>query len=176
MKTACFDTYTGPGRICIARFAPRGTPGGYRYFKALAPGPWFNSVSRPKYERLYGAQLAALDPQRTRDELIVLAGGAEPVLLCWEKPPFTEKNWCHRRIVADWFARTLGEKVEELEPPARRPAVSSFEARLVAKGEDIRKRVGIALRDAATGQMRLKLEAALPKGALVEFVAPEAGR
>jgi len=42
----------------IARFAPRGTPAGFRVYKPLAPGPWFNSVSKPEYERRYFAQLA----------------------------------------------------------------------------------------------------------------------
>src|ERR1700739_2862254 len=39
------SAYTGPDRISIARFAPRGHPAGYRIYSKLAPGPWFNSVS-----------------------------------------------------------------------------------------------------------------------------------
>ena len=38
MKTSSFFSYTGPGRISIARFAPRGTPAGVRVYKRLAPG------------------------------------------------------------------------------------------------------------------------------------------
>jgi hypothetical protein len=34
------------------------------------------------------------------DDLVALAAPDEPVLLCWEKPPFSDANWCHRRIVA----------------------------------------------------------------------------
>jgi hypothetical protein len=45
VKTSSFRTYTGPGRISIARFAPRGHPAGYRVYSKLAPGPWFNKVS-----------------------------------------------------------------------------------------------------------------------------------
>lgn len=113
MQTASFFTFTGPGRISIARYAPRGTPAGFRVYKALAPGPWFNSVTRDEYERRYALQLAALDPRQVYDELRALAGDAEPVLLCWERPPFTDTNWCHRRLVAAWLEEALGEHVME---------------------------------------------------------------
>lgn len=115
MKTASFQTYKGPGRVSIARYAPRNTPAGYRQFKALAPGPWFNSVTREEYEARFAMEiLGPLDPQKTLEDIQKLANGAEPVLLCWEKPPFTESNWCHRRIVADWFKNRLGVEVPEL--------------------------------------------------------------
>lgn len=122
MKTACFHTYTGPGRISIARYVPRHTPAGFRVFSALAPGHWFNSVSRAEYERLFAKEiLAKLDPLRTWNILHQLAGdGNEPILLCYEKPPLTAANWCHRRIVAQWFTDGLGEVVDELEPPPAR--------------------------------------------------------
>jgi hypothetical protein len=121
MQTSSFQTYTGPGRICIARYAPRQTPGGYKMFKLLAPGDWFNKVSRERYLSLFKSEvLDKLDPQKTFDKLHELAGGAEPVLLCWEKPPLddfnspTAKNWCHRRIVAAWFEDNLKVHVPEL--------------------------------------------------------------
>lgn len=115
MKTASFKTYTGPGRISIARYAPRQTPAGYRMYKRLAPGGWFNSVAPEEYRRLFDLEvLKPLDPSVVLDELIKLAAPHEPVLLCWEKPPFTPSNWCHRRIVADWFKRELGIEVPEL--------------------------------------------------------------
>jgi hypothetical protein len=117
MRTASFFTYTGPGRISIARFAPRGTPAGFRVFKALAPGKWFNSVPKDRYLELYAAEiLRPLSPETVARTLHELAGGAEPVLLCWEKPPFTESNWCHRRIVADWLQDTLGLEDPRLTP------------------------------------------------------------
>jgi hypothetical protein len=71
-------------------------------------------MSRPVYEREYFTQLGELSPRRVWDDLVRLAGGAEPVILCFEKPPFNEGNWCHRRMVAQWFEATLGEKVPEL--------------------------------------------------------------
>jgi uncharacterized protein (DUF488 family) len=114
MKTASFITTQGEGRISIARYAPRGTPKGFRMFKALAPGSWFNSVTKDVYVERYTAEvLGALDPQKTFDELTALAAGAEPVLLCWEKP--TDKDtYCHRSMVADWFRDKLGVEVPEL--------------------------------------------------------------
>lgn len=117
MRTASFFTYTGPGRVSIARFPPRGTPAGFRVFRPLAPGPWFNSVTREEYERRYAAQLAALDPQRVCDALHQLAGqDIEPVLLCWERPPLNESNWCHRRLVAAWLEQARGTIIPEIEP------------------------------------------------------------
>jgi hypothetical protein len=123
MKTSCFTVFQGPGRICIARYAPRGTPPGFRMFKALAPGDWFNKVTEDEYRRRYfGEILAQLDPRQVLTELEALAEGAEPVLLCWEKPPLTAKNWCHRRMVAEWLMDKLSIDVPELVVPGKPPA------------------------------------------------------
>jgi hypothetical protein len=114
VKTGSFRTYTGSGRISIARWTPRHTPAGYRVYKRLAPGPWFNSVGIEEYCHLYGEILKKLDPKRVYAELVALVAPEEPVLLCWEVPPFTaprpipqvgltvvgRSNWCHRRLVA----------------------------------------------------------------------------
>jgi hypothetical protein len=115
MKTAAFATYTGPGRISIARFAPRNTPAGFRIYKPLAPGKWFNSVPEDVYRELYFDQLALLDSTAVVAKLHELAAGAEPVLLCYEKPPFHASNWCHRRMVAEWLKTELGLIVPEVE-------------------------------------------------------------
>ena len=40
-------------RIGISRGVPRNLSAGYRVFRKLAPGPWFNSVSAVEYYRLY---------------------------------------------------------------------------------------------------------------------------
>ena len=58
--------------------------------------------------------LGPLDPQKVADELQRLAGEFEPVMLCFEKPPFHASNWCHRRMVAEWFGYTLGLDVPEV--------------------------------------------------------------
>ena len=117
MKVSSFFDYQGPGRISIARYAPRGTTAGFRVYKPLAPGPWFNKVSRPEYERLYCAQLALLEPVTVSDELHALADGVEPVLLCWERKAdifVAKKTWCHRHMVATWLRQQLNVDVEEL--------------------------------------------------------------
>jgi len=113
VKTSSF-LYQGPGRISIARFAPRGTPAGYKVYKPLAPGPWFNSVGYDEYRELYFAQLSKLDAQNVWDTLHKLADGHEPVTLCYERPPFTQSNFCHRRMLAEWLKTELGFDVNEM--------------------------------------------------------------
>jgi hypothetical protein len=114
MKTACFFTYFGPGRVSIARFAPRQIPLGLRVYRPLAPGTWFNSVPYERYRELYFAQLANLHAQRVWDDLHALVAPHEPVLLCYERAPLTAVNWCHRTMVAEWFERTLGKTLVEI--------------------------------------------------------------
>ncbi len=117
MKTASFKTYTGPGRISIARWEPRGTPAGYRRYMALAPTREMMRMPEAQYREIYFRDIVGhLDAQVVWDDLNALAGGAEPVLLCWEKPPFSAANWCHRRIVAEWFADQLGRIILEHNP------------------------------------------------------------
>jgi hypothetical protein len=89
-----------------------------------------------EYCHLYGEILKKLDPKRVYAELVALVA-EEPVLLCWEVPPFTapqpipqagltmigRSNWCHRRIVAAWFKQTLGIDVPELDLSGGQPAL-----------------------------------------------------
>lgn len=141
MKTSGFHAAKGqPGCISIARRAPRGFTHLPSYM-ALAPGSWFMSVSKEVYfERFCNevlARLKALDTwhelymlvnpgldrdaahavlQAERQGLAIPAEVVEPILCCWERPPLTEANWCHRTIVADWFELELGPRPSELEP------------------------------------------------------------
>ncbi len=111
MQTAAWSAYRGPGRISISRSAPRRAPAGYRLYRKLAPGPWFNSVDDDTYHRLFLAEiLAPLDPRQVWAELHALAAPHEPVLLCWEHDP----AGCHRRMVAAWLEQALGVRVPEL--------------------------------------------------------------
>ena len=116
MKTASFYTYFGTGRISIARFAPRNTPAGFRVYKPLAPGTWFNSVSEDVYRELYFAQLADLDAAAVVGDLLHLAAGAEPVLLCYERKQdiAAGTTYCHRHMVAEWLKAELGLVVPEI--------------------------------------------------------------
>lgn len=99
-------------KIGISRGVPRGLPAGYRLFKRLAPGPWFNSVSPIEYDRLYRAEiLARLDPKVVVANITELAGGRIPVLCCYESKPNWE--WCHRAMTARWLADATGRPVPE---------------------------------------------------------------
>lgn len=109
MLTGSFFTSAGlPGRISIARWAPKGFKE-LPKFSALAPGSWFKTADRETYKRLYAEQLAGLNPGSTWDTLHELAGRHEPILLCWEPPG----RFCHRRLVAEWFAAALRVEVHE---------------------------------------------------------------
>jgi hypothetical protein len=81
---------------------------------------WFHPL--PRYVALYSEQLAKLNAEKVRSDLIALAAPAEPVLLCWERPPLREPsaadpkgNWCHRTMVTAWFKAELGEILTEVE-------------------------------------------------------------
>lgn len=127
IRTASFRTYTGLGRISIARWAPRNTPAGYKVFKALAPGDWFNKVTWSEYVPRYNTEiLGKLDPKKVLEQLQQLAGeGNIPTLQCWEVPPLVGDNQCHRRLAAAWFERELGIEVPEYEPePAKQSDVA----------------------------------------------------
>ena len=105
--------------MSIARTAPRRVAAGFRIYKALAPGTWlFDDQASKDYatyrERYFREILGPLDPQKVWDDLHRLAGEHEPVLLCHEhllKPG----DWCHRRMVAEWFEDKLGIAVLELQ-------------------------------------------------------------
>lgn len=122
MKTSCFYLYSGMGRISIARTAPKHVQAGLTYYPALAPGRWLfdpkhkdQAVYRERYVREI---LGLLDPQKVWDELHALADGHEPVLLCHEHyPTIKPDDWCHRRMVAEWFEASLGIHVAEMELP-----------------------------------------------------------
>jgi len=59
------------------------------------------------------------NPQATFDAIVARVAPHEPVLLCWEMPPWHyPHHWCHRTTVADWFKQTLGVEVLELDIPA----------------------------------------------------------
>jgi hypothetical protein len=57
-------------RIGISRGVPRQQPVGFKKYRKLAPGAWFNSVTQEEYDQLYRAEvLDRLDPQVLADEL-----------------------------------------------------------------------------------------------------------
>ncbi|MDE0609227.1 MAG: hypothetical protein OXH77_04855 [Anaerolineaceae bacterium] len=116
MKTSCFSLYKGPGRVGISVGRPRNiNPGDYEVYPALAPEWSWLGLTRAEYLPLYHERLAGLDAQQVWDELHALVPGEEPVLLCFEEPPFTADHWCHRQLVAQWFREELGQEVTEVE-------------------------------------------------------------
>jgi hypothetical protein len=122
MKTSCFYLYSGEGRIGVARTSPKHVQGGLKYYPALAPGKWLFDNAYKDYatyrERYFREILAPLDPQKVWDDLHALAGEHEPVLLCHEHyPDHKADDWCHRRMVAEWFEQTLCVAVPEMELP-----------------------------------------------------------
>ena len=100
-------------RIGISRGTPRGQPAGYKMFRQLAPGPWFKSVDATEFRDRYQTEiLDRLDPAVTVAELIRLAHGKIPALLCFE-PPSPGPNWCHRALVSVWLKERLNLDVFE---------------------------------------------------------------
>lgn len=124
IRTASYFTYTGPGRVSISRSVPKGTAfDGIPTCRPLVPDLALQGLTEAAYRRRYGKVLDNLDPAAVAAVLKMLAGDADPVLLCWERPPFTEVNFCHRRMVAGWLQDALGIEVPEIEPaPRKAPA------------------------------------------------------
>lgn len=99
-------------KIGISRGVPRRMAAGYRLYRELAPGAWFNRVSTEEYIRRYQAEiLDQLDPHAVAEQLADLTRGAIPVLCCFER--VGGPDWCHRALAAQWLAEALGEPVPE---------------------------------------------------------------
>jgi hypothetical protein len=112
------------GRVGICLYAPRGSIGGFRLYKPLAPTKEMLKMGIDEYTPKYQAILDQLDPQKVWDDLHLLANPhagsvralctIEPILLCYETPPFTRSNFCHRRQAALWLEQRLGVSIPEL--------------------------------------------------------------
>ena len=116
MKTASYFTYSSPGGIGISIGKPRGVTVSCGFYKALAPRGEMLRMPYHAYRDLYFREiLGPLDPRQVVEDLQRLAGEDEPVILCFERPPFIGDNWCHRRMVAEWLGEALGLEVPEIE-------------------------------------------------------------
>lgn len=77
-------------------------------YKIVAPRWDMLKMSREDYDREFELILERLDPEEVYQSLLKL-GGADPILLCWEKP----NEWCHRRRVAEWIEQAMGIEITE---------------------------------------------------------------
>jgi hypothetical protein len=86
---------------------------GFRRYRPLEPATR-EMLHMPDgtWQAAYREQLAALDPRQVWDDLHQLAGGADPILLCFER----DRCDCHRALVAAWLSEALGVEVPELDP------------------------------------------------------------
>jgi hypothetical protein len=103
-------------KIGISRGTPRRMAAGYRLYKTLAPGDWFNSVGPAEYiQRFNDEVLAKLDPQAVVGKLTELAGDKTPVMVCYESAMEigAGDTYCHRHLVAKWLEQSLGIEVDE---------------------------------------------------------------
>ena len=118
MQTSNFWKYPeGNNRIAISRAVPTTINAGYKRYRKLAPGPWFKNPeyrnNEPAFRKIYLEDiLATLNPLEEWENLHKLAGGSEPILLCWE-PLKKPGEYCHRRMLAKWFEDALGVVVPE---------------------------------------------------------------
>jgi hypothetical protein len=92
------DWYVGPQFKVLA---PK-----YEFFKEYKNG----RIGKDKYKsEFYRLVLDPLDPEVIYTRLIDQYGDTV-TLCCYEKPG----DFCHRRIVAEWFEQTLGILVPEM--------------------------------------------------------------
>jgi uncharacterized protein YeaO (DUF488 family) len=68
-----------------------------------------------EYKTAYEYQLGLLNPTGVWNALHEIAGPHEPVLLCVEGAKTLDES--HRRLVADWLGRALGEEIPEWSKP-----------------------------------------------------------
>jgi uncharacterized protein (DUF488 family) len=125
MKTGCLFSARGAGRVAISRSVPKFLKGKIAVYEKLAPPAWMVRITdREKWCRCYRkVVLGELNPLQVYNELHALAGeGNEPILLCYERLEDPDE-WCHRRLVAEWFREKLGIDVDEFgrEPKDEAP-------------------------------------------------------
>jgi hypothetical protein len=117
MKTSYFSNLKNVVTpVSISRTPPPWYTG--RQFRSLAPP--FSIVRAHKLKQITDEEythefkklvLEPLDASVVYKDLVDKFG-EHVTLLCFEKPG----DFCHRRIVAEWFEQELGVKVDELPP------------------------------------------------------------
>jgi hypothetical protein len=98
-------------RIGISRGTPRGQSG-FRMYRRLQPGPGTLKLPDRVFTKHYIREvLQPLDPRQVVDELVEIADGKIPALLCFEHTH--SPAWCHRAIVSAWLQVEIGLDVLE---------------------------------------------------------------
>ncbi len=99
--------------ISIARYTPKGMnissyPPLFPSESLLRSYKTGDILSTDRYIETYKLEnLRWLNPDLVRDDLMILSGGKDVVLLCYEKWDF-----CHREIIRPWFGKNMIEVVE----------------------------------------------------------------
>jgi hypothetical protein len=100
-------------RIGVSRGTPRNQRGYSMYRKLQPPKNSLRLADGPFTIVYYADVLERLNPQRTVDDLLNLARGKIPALLCFEATH--DPAWCHRGMISAWFQATLGLDVPEFD-------------------------------------------------------------
>jgi len=130
MKTSYYAIANSIKGIAVSLYPPSGWTG--PHYRHLAPSAdLLNGFKQKRYSiedyiKLYQQQLDKLDPKKVWADLHELSDGAEPVLLCYEKPkvrlaasgyePLANDSnlwFCHRRLIAAWLESSLSLSVPE---------------------------------------------------------------
>ena len=123
MKTGGIQFHlTTPGAILICRGTPKGAESMARYWPLAPSWDLLKVEDLDAYTAIYLRDvLGRLDPAKVWRDLERMAGGHEPILLCYEA---VTHPWvfCHRRLVARWFEANLGVEVPEALPAIRQPS------------------------------------------------------
>jgi hypothetical protein len=85
----------------------------------LAPTRPMLRMREEEYRVKFDEILAGLHPQKVVDDLYEITQGAEPIMLCWEKP----SDYCHRQTVAAWLERARVATVREHPGPGKPTAL-----------------------------------------------------
>jgi hypothetical protein len=121
ISTCCFGRLKSLPAGCVPVAISIGIPRWYRGLRevSLAPTRAMLKMPRQRYDPLFDAILAKLDPKEVAASLPTGA-----VLLCWEKP---NAECCHRRRVAEWLEQALGIEIPEFSfPRAATPAYADL--------------------------------------------------
>ena len=106
--TSAADSFA---RIGISRGTPRGQSG-YRMYRNLQPAKGTLGLPAAEFTSTYMREvLGRLDARQVVDELLTMAEGKIPALLCFEAPH--GDAWCHRSLVSAWFEMEIGLAVPE---------------------------------------------------------------